>query len=473
MENFLKEIKNLTISDLEAKLLEAEAKLREAEAKRREAEAKRRKAEAKLREAEAKLREDEAKRLGTYLEDCDGLWSFTREKLPKEKVELLTLFDKISRKTLRKCYENIDTRFDSFAELPDPSMNSLGSASFSIAGKRDIFYNEWNNKRAHLIPDSPVCAPNWGHCAEGALQPLTIDDDAKKNQARKLLVMGYHGSPKLRQKPQNFIYFAAHKKLYDVDPSVIIIPTMPLSDVIDWEADTAYDALVIASTITKSDRSEPYMASSTYRQLLPHFEYKDEHFCSPQDIDQATSLIRDFLVGHAGSLAAGIPTDIDPDNSSDERKDVMAQLEKSQQEIINNGVALPSKHLGKTFRKVLKVRFSGEDGTPIPDPWLLAAKAAVNLSSTRGHKLLPVCKEAEEDDYEILQELYEYQMRRRRANLPVEVDINCTVGDVPDTPPQTRHSGGVAVTPPQVNHSGDFVVTPPRESGDDWENLGD
>jgi len=434
---------------------------------------------AKLDEVTLGKLELKAKLDGTYLEDCDGLWLFTREHLPKEKDEQLNLFYKISRTTLRRCYNEIDTQFATFTaqNLPNPTTKSLGtSTSVQVNGRVDIFNNKWSNQRAHLIPDSPTCAPYWGHSAEGALQPLPNNSELNKNKARTLLVMGYEKSRKLRKVPQNFIKFADHREVYDVDPSVIIIPIMDLYELRDsWEAGTSFDALVIASKITKTGRTEPCLAAETYQKILSHFEYKDENFCTPEDIDAATLLIRHFLLGHAGSLAAGIPTDIDPGASSSERNDVLSALEVVKGEIINNGVALPGIHKEKTFRKVLKVHFPYESDDPIPDPWLLAAKAAVNLSSTRGQKLLPACKKAEEDDYEIMQELHEYQMRRRLDNLPAELNIIYAMGEVLDTPPQTSRSGAFAVTPPpQVNRSGAVVVTPPKQEGwDDWETLGD
>jgi hypothetical protein len=90
----------------------------------------------------------------------------------------------------------------------------------------------------------------------------------------------------------------------------------------------------------------------------------------------------------------------------------LEELEKVKLNITKDGIALPSVHHGKDFRKVLKVRFLGEDDTPIPDPWLLAAKATANLSSTRGQKLLPACKKSEEEDSELSQEIHEYEKRR-------------------------------------------------------------
>ena len=455
--DFIDRVQKITISDLGKRHVEKlERESRGDEVKRYVFQT----ALGKLEAERGKL-EAEAKLAGTYLEDCDGLWNFTRQMLPLEGKKRLELFDKISRKELRKCYKEIGAYFDDLdpVNLPDPSMKSLGSASFNLKDSVDIFNNEWNNERAHLIPDSPTCAPKWGHSAEGAFRPLAIES-AKKNDARRLLVMGCKGTHKLRKKPQNFIKFAAHKEVYDVNPCVMIIPIMHLDDVLNkWEDDDSYEALVIASEITKPERTEPSSASSTYKQILHHFIYNDENFCSPEDITTATGLIHDFLLGHAGSLAAGIPMDIDPDRSTDEKREVLEELETARRDIINNGVALPLLHEGKVFRKVLKVRFAGEDGAPIPDPWLLAAKAAVNLSSTRGQKLLPTCKQGEEEDYELLQEIHEYQKRRRQTKLPVEVNF-CEIGEMPDTPPQANRSSAV-------------VVTPPQEGGDDWENFGD
>jgi hypothetical protein len=84
----------------------------------------------------------------------------------------------------------------------------------------------------------------------------------------------------------------------------------------------------------------------------------------------------------------------------------------------------------------------------------------VNLSSTRGQKLLPACKIDEEEDSEILQELHEYEKRRLRTKIPSEVDFQIGEGETPDTPPQANRSGAV-------------VVTTPGDGEDDWENFGD
>jgi hypothetical protein len=475
MEDFIKRLKKLTISDLgkqEVEKLKEECRDNPVKGevfqfalRALESEATQKESEAKQKESEAKQKELEAKLHGTYLEDCDGLWHFTRSMLPKEKEKQLELFAKISRKTRRRCYEKVDIQFKSLDSnnLPDPEMKSIGSlSSILVKGVVDIFNNEWNNERAHLIPDSPTCAPKWGHSVEGAFRPIEIEDDSKKNNARTLLVMGSKGSHKMRKMPQNFIKFAAHKQVFDVDPCVIIIPILPLHGVLEWEDDKPFEALVIASDINKPDRVDPYKAHSAYQQILHHFEYKDNNFCSHSDISTATMLIRDFLLGHAGSLAAGIPMDIDPDRSSNEKKQVLEELEKVKRNITKDGIALPSVHQRKEFRKVLKVRFSGEDQTPIPDPWLLAAKAAANLSSTRGQKLLPACKEDEEEDSELLQEIHEYLESRLHTKLPSEVNFRIGEGETPDTPPQANRRGAVVVTPPL-----------PRDEEDDWENFGD
>mmetsp|Transcript_49031 Transcript_49031/g.118768 ORF Transcript_49031/g.118768 Transcript_49031/m.118768 type:complete len:287 (-) Transcript_49031:607-1467(-) len=183
--------------------------------------------ESKLLESESKLLESESKRLGTFLEDCDGLWVFNYQKIVAR--DPLRHFTQISRTVLRSCYVEINKEFTNStsypAKLPDPSMKSQGSASFAIEGKTDIFNNPYSIKRAHLIPDSPICAPKWGHSCEGAFRPITIVDN-HKNEARKLLVMGSRGSKKIRKSLQNFIKFSKHQEFFDVDPSVIIVPIM-------------------------------------------------------------------------------------------------------------------------------------------------------------------------------------------------------------------------------------------------------
>jgi hypothetical protein len=83
-----------------------------------------------------------------------------------------------------------------------------------------------------------------------------------------------------------------------------------------------------------------------------------------------------------------------PDHSSDE---------KVKLDITKDGVALPSVRQGKELQKVLKVRFSSAGGVPIPDPWLLAAKASFSyawsnaitgLHERRGRRLQALARDS-------------------------------------------------------------------------------
>jgi len=470
--DFIERVKALTIADLGSKAVDnlkkeagmctgntkemdldfLQMKLEAIEAARAKAES-----DAKAIEAARAKAESDAKLAGTFLEDCDGLWEFNRKEMPKTENKQLDFFRKIARQSLmyRDCYEDIFA-FQKEEILPEPSMKSLGTnSSMAVQGQVDIFHNEWNNERAHLIPDSVTCAPKWGHCAEGALRPLSGQDEKRKNKERKLLVMGYRNGGKLRKKRQNFIKFSSHKELFDVDPSVVIIPILELNQVLDWEAGTRYEALVIASTVTKPGRDVPYKASSAYQNFLHHFNYTKDCFCSPKEIKKATNLLNYFLWGHAGSLAAGIPMEmdpLDPDNKSPELEEIMAALLRVQRDILEGGLWEPTPRKGKAFRPVLKVWIDDAD------PWLLAAKAAVNLSSTRGQKLLPACDKHEEEDMEMLQEFHNDEIRRRRKEVPSELSL-LTTEDRPETPPPGDRSGVAVITPPGGEN--------------DWENLGD
>ncbi|CAB9531531.1 hypothetical protein SEMRO_3642_G349920.1 [Seminavis robusta] len=233
MEDFIERVKGLTVSDLgKSSIDELEREIRgddDGDMMKRS-----------LLEMRLRALESEAKLNGTYLEDCDGLWKFTPRTIPEGKEEQLRLFDNISRNTLRKYYKDVGETFELDPNnLPDAEMKSLGSASFSVRGKRDIFNNPFILLRAHLIPDSQVCAP---------------------------------------KKPQNFITFSGPKEVYDVDPSVMIMPIMSLDSVReDWQDDISFDALVIAN---EEEVYEILLALHEYEMRRRQTNLPDEVNCS-------------------------------------------------------------------------------------------------------------------------------------------------------------------------------------------------
>jgi hypothetical protein len=116
-------------------------------------------------------------------------------------------------------------------------------------------------------------------------------------------------------------------------------------------------------------------------------------------------------------------------------------------------------------RPVLKIRFDGENGQIIPNPWLLMVKAAVNFSWVAyGFKLLPVCVPPPDDvNEEYEQALLEHEQRlRERDVVPSTLTIPATPVTVP-SPAASTHPTKVTTV---------ALVKPP-DGEELWENLSD
>jgi hypothetical protein len=127
-------------------------------------------------------------------------------------------------------------------------------------------------------------------------------------------------------------------------------------------------------------------------------------------------------------------------------------LEVQKELVLHRTARVPTYEAGEKA-VLVKVNLTNEStGGCIPDPALLASKAAINWSFRRGQKLLPVCQKSGEID-EDLEELYEIARER---------DL------------------GAASCPPQIvdvakpSSSRRVTLSPEKEaSGMAWETLDD
>jgi hypothetical protein len=133
------------------------------------------------------------------------------------------------------------------------------------------------------------------------------------------------------------------------------------------------------------------------------------------------------------------------------------ELTKVQEDIRQNSIDLPSSYDStKEIRPVLKVSFETE---PIPDPFLLVSKAAVNLSTTQGQTVLPACTPKEEEYDPLLENLKEYYRMQSRQGIPDCLSLPLG-GTLPSASRSNTLHGVAAVAPPAMEEV--------RRTGKSW-----
>jgi hypothetical protein len=146
------------------------------------------------------------------------------------------------------------------------------------------------------------------------------------------------------------------------------------------------------------------------------YEQGEREKCTTSDIEKATTLIGRFAKAHADvSMGRGeaetnrlVPSDLFSNNTSDqvgvlERRTRLANT--TQQLTNSNKVKVPAvrDNAAEMNYEVAKVKITKN----IPDPALVATKAAINWSSRCGQNLLPTCSDDESEMDSLEAELYE------------------------------------------------------------------
>jgi hypothetical protein len=232
-----------------------------------------------------------------------------------------------------------------------------------------------------------------------------------------------------------------------------LLPILSVDAIKKWN-NTPYDVLLICG------KWEDKFASTAYIELLGHYREtfgESPMECNPGDIDLATTSLRKYMQALAASLMLNVPIDL---AATSEKK---TELENVRTNIETDGLKLPSLK-GSTIRPVMKLCFNRScPGDPIPDPWLLLAKGATNMSWILGQKLLPACKAAGndyDDEHPVWQNLEEFRRAKLQESIPTTLSV--PVGSVAPSTPKNTHSNAVVVTPPS-----DL-----GEDGEDWEYMG-
>ena len=250
----------------------------------------------------------------------------------------------------------------------------------------DFLYNE-EGERAHLFSNAPVCHAAYFRLAQAA-SGIFAEDYFK----RRKLLNGMKGRRNrmrdsgLKHSKYNKFHLFLHKQLLDsTPPALIIVPLLPLSQIQQWDGASSYDAMALPC----GERAV-YAARMTLRFV--------RRTCSQREVEIGFSVLSAFVKDIAESLLDEENNVLEDFNTAvGETRDASALRWKRLVEYLRtlDSPCFPMPSLRKDMDwgtvRVAKGAFD-LDSSCLPDPFLLAAKAAINFSSLVGKKLMPACQ---------------------------------------------------------------------------------
>ncbi|CAB9531558.1 hypothetical protein SEMRO_3675_G350190.1 [Seminavis robusta] len=173
---------------------------------------------------------------------------------------------------------------------------------------------------------------------------------------------------------------------YDINPGFFVLPCIPPNNAKDWTPGKEYEVVLICKT------------ERIVRQMIGGrgFNAREEGRVVSEAQQGDLNCVRDLLTATIKALAEsatreGCVSPLDLIDSEDNGRGVEQVLE----ELATRTVRVPERHV--TGFNVLKVKLQNSLDYKVPDPMLLAMKAATNwYYMMTGLKLLPACKPPED-----------------------------------------------------------------------------
>ena len=247
----------------------------------------------------------------------------------------------------------------------------------------DFLLNQ-EGERAHLFSNAPICHAAYFQLVQAASG--MFEDDYFK---RRKLLNGMKGRTRrmddsgLKHSKYNKFHLFLQKQLLDsTPPALIIIPILSVQEIQLWDGLTSYEAMAI-----------PCGPRSRYaaRMTLLHVR----NICSQAQVEKGIALLNAFVKDIAESL-------LDKDNdvledfgaAVGETKDASAvrwiRLVGYLRALDAPFFPLPVLQDSIDWEAIRVAKGTFDRSTScLPDPFLLAAKAAINFSSIVGKKLMP------------------------------------------------------------------------------------
>lgn len=325
--------------------------------------------------------------------DVDPLKSIRREKMPR--MYSIAFSEKNLSNTLAQ------SDLSSNRENSETSNGSKSGPQLDLLGHPAVLY-----ERAHLIPDAPVGSKSYGFIAEAVLGIKNTDPSTRLKLVKGVQKEVGGKRQRIRQtglkhNKYNKLRLFLQKQALDNGPYLLIIPILPLATVLGWDEtdpkkDYSYDVMICAPPGQDDETIQNYKA--IYKQLF--INVKGSSICTPEEIKIATELLSTFAEAIATStFNDDIMEAMTSDNTKTQDVAAIAGRIKQAREKKTKfaSIDLPSVFPGildmkdaaamaKAGIRVVKARVTKK--TSLPDPYLLAVKAAVNWFAGRNTPML-------------------------------------------------------------------------------------
>jgi hypothetical protein len=253
-------------------------------------------------------------------------------------------------------------------------------------GRLDMFDNS-PAQAAHLISHVDLCHRAYGFLAEAATGKKKVGERTNTKEDRLKLLNGIKASDGNRMKHTglkhhmyNKMYLDRQQDYFDGgSPNIIIIPLLPLCDVLNWNGKDEYDVMAVTC-------GDQYTAWECAEHLLVYAQS-----CGQEEVDRGRNLLETFVKAIASSVVHHDVTEsfTDPNPPNKELKLWLQRTEMLKKGNLRIFLPRPIASVNLTDRGVAKGSMSLR--TSLPDPFLVAVKAAVNYSAHCGCKLMPSC----------------------------------------------------------------------------------
>jgi hypothetical protein len=198
-----------------------------------------------------------------------------------------------------------------------------------------------------------------------------------------------------------------HEMFFDKVCDWIIVPIMPLDEIIDWYHEKGgYWVMFIAGGITETD-TDAYMnflQASTSAKKGEHVYVKGERErCSKSDVEEGIKNLTTFITAFAdlatGRVATGrvdtkmTPFDLITKGSAPSNLEKLkVARDKLQRDKLVTVPTLTAFDEERTH--IIKLFLEHEDSTVLPEPMAVAAKGALNFMEMNDEKATPGCGES-------------------------------------------------------------------------------
>jgi len=195
-----------------------------------------------------------------------------------------------------------------------------------------------------------------------------------------------------------------HEKFFDEDCVWIVVPIMPLQEIIDWHyGKGGYWVMFIAGSFEKRDTAAYInflQASRSAKEGEHVYVAGQREKCTRAEADEGIRNLTAFIKAFA-DLATGrgkkkmTPFDLIADNTRKRPPNLPALKAAAAKLAVDGKVTVPIlKDFEEQDLQILKVFIDHHDLSVLPEPMAFAAKGCLNVMEMTGEKATPGCGEA-------------------------------------------------------------------------------